>query len=69
MFIYDGTLSDDGRTLSLESEGPAFTSDGTSRYRDVAVMESDDARALHSEVLNPDGSWTRFMTARFWRAE
>jgi uncharacterized protein YndB with AHSA1/START domain len=68
MFIYDGVLAEDGRTVTLESEGPAFTGEGMARYRDVAVMESDDTRALHSEMLNPDGSWTRFMTARFRRA-
>ncbi len=67
MFIYDGIVSEDGRTIALESEGPSFDGKGTARYRDSVTMESDDHRVMTSEVLNPDGSWTRFMTGHFRR--
>ncbi|WP_270934685.1 DUF1579 family protein [Falsiroseomonas oryzae] len=66
MFVYDGWLEPDGRTLVLESEGPAMDGQGTARYRDVVRLESDDARVVTSEVQGPEG-WTAFMTARFRR--
>jgi hypothetical protein len=34
MFLYDGTISEDGRTIALESEGPAFDGNGMARYVD-----------------------------------
>jgi len=67
MFVYDGALSEDGRTLTLENEGPSFTGEGTARYRDVVTLEGDDQRLMHSEMLGADGAWTRFVTMRFRR--
>jgi uncharacterized protein YndB with AHSA1/START domain len=67
MFLYDGALSEDGRTLALESEGPSFTGEGTSRYRDVMEMLDDDTRLLTSHVQGEDGGWTGFMRATFRR--
>jgi uncharacterized protein YndB with AHSA1/START domain len=67
MFVYDGALSEDGRTLTLENEGPSFTGEGTARYRDIVEMVDDDTRILASEVQGEDGGWTRFMTGRFTR--
>ena len=62
MFIYDGALSEDGRTLTLESEGPAFDGNGMGRYRDVVEMVDDDTRLFRSLFLGPDREWTPFMT-------
>jgi uncharacterized protein YndB with AHSA1/START domain len=67
MFLYDGTLSEDGRTIALESEGPAFDGKGMARYVDSVTLVDDDHRIMTSEVVNPDGSRTRFMTAHFRR--
>ncbi len=67
MFVYDGALSADGRTLTLESEGPAFTGEGTARYRDAMELRGDDTRVLTSAVQGADGGWTQFMTATFRR--
>jgi uncharacterized protein YndB with AHSA1/START domain len=68
MFLYDGALSEDGRTLTLENEGPSFDGQGTSRYRDIVELRDDDTRLLMSEVQGADGAWTRFMTGTFRRA-
>lgn len=68
MFVYAGHLAEDGRTLTLDTEGPAMSGEGTARYRDILCLEDDDSRSVASEVQGPDGSWTRFMTARFRRA-
>lgn len=67
MFVYEGALSEDGRTLHLESEGPSMTGEGTARYRDSATMVDDDTREVASAVLMPDGSWTTFMSGTFRR--
>lgn len=68
LWIYEGTLDAGGTTLTLESEGPSFAGDGTmGRYRDVVELVNDDLRTLTSHVLQPDGSWTRFMTAHYRR--
>ena len=64
-----GTLDAEQRVLTLEAEGPSF--DGTpgkmANYRDVIELVSDDERLLHGNVQRPDGSWSRFMTARYRR--
>jgi hypothetical protein len=67
MFVYDGALSEDGRTLTLETEGPSFTGEGMSRYRDVVELRGDDHRVVTGQVLGGDGAWTSFMTAQYRR--
>jgi uncharacterized protein YndB with AHSA1/START domain len=67
MFVYEGTLAEDGRTLSLESEGPAFDGSGTARYRDVVELRDGDHRLMTSFVLGKDGEWTRIMSCQYRR--
>jgi uncharacterized protein YndB with AHSA1/START domain len=67
MFVYDGKLEEDGRTLTLDTEGPAMSGQGTARYRDVVEMRGEDERALTSLVQGEDGNWTPFMTSVFRR--
>ena len=67
MFVYDGTLDEAALRLTLDTEGPAMTGEGTARYRDSVEMRGDSVRLVSSEVLRPDGSWHRFMTGRFER--
>ncbi|WP_137180792.1 DUF1579 family protein [Roseomonas sp. AR75] len=68
MFVYEGKLSEDGRSLLLDTTGPAFSGEGTVRYRDIVTLEDDGTRTIASEVEGPDGAMTRFMTARYRRA-
>lgn len=65
--IYDGTLSEDGRELVLESEGPSFTGEGTALYRDVMIWEDADHRRMETSVRGTDGGWTRLMVLRHAR--
>jgi hypothetical protein len=65
--VYDGGLSEDGRVLTLESDGPAFSGEGTARYRDVVEMDGNDRRTLVSSVRGEDGGWTEMMRAAFRR--
>jgi hypothetical protein len=68
MFVYEGKLDTSGKVLALDTEGPSFTGDGTTaRYQDVITIKSPDERTLHSQVLQPDGSWKRFMLATYRR--
>ncbi|MNL26622.1 hypothetical protein D3C87_1481550 [compost metagenome] len=68
LWVYKGWLEDDGKTLTLEAEGPAF--DGSGRidtYRDVLVLHDDNNRSFSGSVRQPDGSFKTFMTSEFQR--
>jgi hypothetical protein len=67
MFVYDGRLEEDGRTLTLDTEGPAMSGTGTARYQDIVGMLGDDRRTLTSRVQGEDGSWTHIMSSTFRR--
>jgi hypothetical protein len=68
LWIYDGGLDDAERVLTLESEGPGMSGDGTTaRYRDVIELESGDRRSMRSYVEGSDGSWSRIMEMRYRR--
>ena len=66
IWTYEGSLDDSGKILTLESEGPSFSGDGTtSKYRDIIEIRSPTERLFYSKVLGADGSWTEFMKAHY----
>lgn len=72
LWIYEGSLDASGKILTLDCEGPEFSPDGTitgkmAKYQDIIEFVSPDHRTLSSQVLGPDGTWTRFMTAHYRR--
>jgi Protein of unknown function (DUF1579) len=68
LFVYRGGLSDDGRTLVLETEGPAMTKGNEiDRYRDVFRLVDQDRRQTAMEVFQ-DGEWKEFMRTEYVRA-
>jgi uncharacterized protein YndB with AHSA1/START domain len=68
LWVYDGELSDDGTTLTLNTTGPDMHVEGATRqYQDVITLTDDDHRALTARVLAPDGDWQVMMTARYRR--
>ncbi|MES2415906.1 MAG: DUF1579 domain-containing protein [Pseudomonadota bacterium] len=70
MFFYEGELDASKKVLTLNTEGPSFTGDGsTARYQDVVTIVSADERTLHSQTPGPDGKWVRFMTATYKRVK
>jgi hypothetical protein len=63
-----GTLDAGQRLLTLEAEGPRFDGKpGRAQYRDMIEIVDADTRLLHGNVQADDGTWNRFMTARYRR--
>lgn len=68
LFNSFGEIAQDGRSLALETEGPAMTPGrATDRYRDVFVIEDERSRYTVAEVLRDDGSWHEFMRTVYRR--
>lgn len=68
LWVYDGALDASGNVLTLDSEGPAMSGDGTTaKYQDIIEIKDEDHRILSSQVLGADGKWQRFMTAHYYR--
>lgn len=66
---YTGILSDDQRTLTLSCDAPDLEDQTkSSAYRDVIVITSDNTREFHSEIQLEDGSWNRFMSSTYTKA-
>ncbi len=63
-----GTLSADGKTMTLECEGPHMEKDGeTALYRDVIEIVDADHRTVTSYGQDEGGEWQVFMKARYTR--
>jgi Protein of unknown function (DUF1579) len=69
LWLYEGSLDDAGKILTLESEGPAMSSAGTAKYLDAIEIESDDRRIMTSRMQGEDGSWTEMMRMTYTRAK
>jgi hypothetical protein len=68
MWIYDGEMSADGKTLTLNSTGPHMTEKGkTAKYQDIIEIVSENERKMRSQWLDDNGKWQQFMTVRYWR--
>jgi uncharacterized protein YndB with AHSA1/START domain len=67
MFVYDGALDEAAATLSLDSEGPSFTGEGTAKYRDIVQLVSETERVVTGNAVLPDGSLHEIMRATFRR--
>jgi hypothetical protein len=68
LWPYEGTL--DGNVLTLDSEGPSFSGDGTTvKYQDIVELRDDDHWILRSRMPGEDGKWLEFMTAHYRRKQ
>lgn len=61
LWVYDGTMSDCGKELRLEVEGPAFDGSGMAKYRDIVEIVDRDHWNLKSQILVDDKHWQQFM--------
>jgi hypothetical protein len=70
MWLYEGSLDETGKILTLDTEGPDFVNEGkTAKYKDVIEFKDDDYRVLTSHTPGPDGQWTQFMKAEYRRVK
>lgn len=70
LFVYEGILSPDQRVLPLDTTGPSFTDPAkTAHYQDVIEFTPEGHRLFWSQVRQDDGSWQKFMTARYTRTK
>ncbi len=68
LWPYSGTLDPTEKILTLDSEGPSFTGDGTmAKYQDMIEFLDINHRTLSSQYLRPDGQWVKFMTVHYYR--
>lgn len=68
MWIYEGTVSEDGKTISLLADGPGFADPAkTAKYKDAWEFKSKDHIVLTASVQGDDGKWTSFMTSNYKR--
>lgn len=67
LWKYAGGLSADGKTMTLECEGPSMVEDGkTALYRDVIELIDDDHYTLTSYDKD-SGVWSQYMKANYTR--
>lgn len=68
MWIYEGTVDETGKILTLEAEGPDFAEPGKlKKYRDAYEFKSADHIVATSSALGDDGKWVTFMTGQIRR--
>lgn len=69
-WVYEGSLDKTGKILTLETEGPDFSTEGkTTQYQDIIEFKTDDYRTLTSRMLGADGNWTEIMVAHYRRTK
>jgi hypothetical protein len=68
LWVYEGSLDETGKTLTLNTEGPHCSVEGaTAKYREAIQFNSDDERTFTSSMLGEDGNWQQIMTAKYRR--
>lgn len=68
LWVYEGTLDEAGRVLTLDTEGPDFGAGGKIRkFQDIVEFKSADHRILSSRMQGDDGKWHWIMTAHYRR--
>ena len=68
LWKYTGELSDDGKTMTLNCEGPNMAKDGeTALYRNMIELIDDDHRTHTSFGQDEKGEWQEFAKAHYTR--
>lgn len=58
MWKYEGTVSEDGNTLTLETEGPCPMRGGMmTEFKDITQFTGDGTRTFSSMFKDEDGKW------------
>lgn len=70
LWVYDGALDAERKTLMLDCEGPSFNDPNKlTKYKDIFTVLSPDHYTLTSRVLGDDAKWQEFMVAHYRRSE
>lgn len=70
LWLYNGQLDASRKVLTLDTEGPSFTDDGTiTKYQDIIKIIDQDHYLMTSQFVSPEGSWVKFMSATYSRIE
>ncbi len=68
LWKYTGELSADGKTMTLNCEGPSMVKDGeTALYRDVIELIDENHRTLTSSGQDEKGEWMEFAKSHYTR--
>ncbi|MBX3114479.1 MAG: DUF1579 domain-containing protein [Fimbriimonadaceae bacterium] len=68
LWKYVGTLSADGKIMTLDCEGPSMVVDGeTANYRDVIELIDSNNRTMTSYGQDDKGEWQQFMKSHYTR--
>ncbi len=67
LWVYEGDVEPDGKTLNLYTIGPSMSGEGMADYREQIIFLTDDHRIFNSSARQPDGSWKQFMEAHYRR--
>jgi hypothetical protein len=68
LWTYEGKVSDDGKKLVLDTEGPNMMTPGTtSKYQETIEIKDKDHYVFTSSMEGPDGKMVKFMTAEYTR--
>jgi hypothetical protein len=63
IWSYEGTLDEDGKKLTLLTEGPNPTNPtATAKYREVIELKDKDHKVFTSSIQTEDGQWMTFVT-------
>ena len=69
LWVYEGSLNEAGRALTLETEGPDVMGGGggMTKFRETVELVDRDTRLFRSAMLRTDGEWVTIMSARYRR--
>ncbi len=69
LWNYKGTLSEDGKKMTLDCVGPSMVTEGeTANYRDVHDIIDANTRTMTSFGQDDNGEWQQFMQVTYRRA-
>lgn len=68
LWVYEGTLDETGKVLTLDCEGPDFENTGTTaHYQDIITIKDANTRNFSSRTQNADGTWKPVMSSDYNR--
>ncbi|MFB3909908.1 MAG: DUF1579 domain-containing protein [Candidatus Eisenbacteria bacterium] len=69
LWVYEGSLDAEKRTLTLDTTGPNMMEPGNKmmKFQDIIEIVGPDERILRSRAFGNDGKWVQFMEARYRR--